>query len=105
MSEARVPQTPEPEHLSNHHRSTLRQLFQHPVSHNIEWTAVVSLLEAVGSVTEQPHGKVAVVVGSQTEYFDPPAHKDIDTQAVVNLRRMLGGAGYGLESGRDGSTR
>jgi hypothetical protein len=96
--------TPEPEHLSNHHRSTLRRLFQHPVSHNIEWIAVTSLLEAVGSVTEQPHGKVVIVVGSETEYFDPPAHKDIDTQAVVNLRRMLSKAGYGLEAGRDGST-
>jgi hypothetical protein len=30
------------------------------------------------------------------------ARGDIDTQAVVNLRRMLGRAGYGLESGRDG---
>jgi hypothetical protein len=96
--------TPESEHLNNHHRSTLHRLFQHPVSHNIEWKAVVSLLEAIGSVTEQPHGKVAVVVGSETEYFDPPVHKDIDTQAVVNLRRMLSGAGYGLEAGRDGST-
>jgi hypothetical protein len=100
-----MPQTPGPEHLSNHHRSTLRKLFQHPVSHNIEWTAVVSLLKSVGSVTEQPHGKVAVVVGSETEYFDPPVHKDIDTQAVVNLRRMLGRAGYGLGSGQDGSAR
>jgi hypothetical protein len=44
--------TPEPAHLSNHHRNTLRQIFQHPVSHNIEWQAVVSLLEAVGSVVE-----------------------------------------------------
>ena len=96
--------TPEPEHLSNHHRNTLRRLFQHPVSHNIEWIAVVSLLEAVGSVTEQPHGKVVIVVGSEIEYFDPPAHKDIDTQAVVNLRRMLRMAGYGPEAGRDGST-
>jgi hypothetical protein len=96
--------TPEPEHLSNHHRNTLRQLFQHSVSHNIEWSAVVSLLEAVGLVTEQPHGKVAVAVGSETEYFDPPAHKDIDIQAVVNLRRMLSRAGYGLQTGRDGST-
>ena len=40
-------------HLSNHHRNTLRQLFQHPVSHNIDWRAVVSLLEAVGSIVEQ----------------------------------------------------
>ena len=64
-----------PEHLSNHHRNTLRQIFQHPVSHNVEWRAVVSLLEAVGSAVEQRGGKVAVTLGSQTEYLDPPAHK------------------------------
>ena len=95
---------PVPGNLNNHHRNTLRQLFQHPVSHNIEWTAVVSLLEAVGSVTEQSHGKVAITVGAETEYFDPPLHKDIDTQTVVNLRRMLSQAGYGLEAGQDGNT-
>jgi hypothetical protein len=88
--------TSEPEHLSNHHRNTLRQLFQHPVSHNIEWNAVLSLLEAVGSAVEQPGGKVAVTIGSETEFFDPPPHKDIDTQAVVDLRRMLSKAGYGI---------
>jgi hypothetical protein len=84
-----------PEHLSNHHRNTLRQIFQHPVSHNIEWHAVVSLLEAVGSTVEQRGGKVAVTIGSQTEYLDPPAHKDIDAQTVIDLRRMLASAGYG----------
>jgi hypothetical protein len=86
--------SPEPEHLSNHHRTTLRQLFQHPVSHNIEWHAVVSLLEAVGSVADRHDGKVMVTVGSQTEFFDPPAHKDIDAQMVVDLRRLLAQAGY-----------
>jgi len=90
--------TPEPEHLSNHHRNTLRQIFQHPVSHNIEWHAVVSLLDAVGSTVEQRGGKVAVTIGSETEYFDPPAHKDIDAQAVVDLRRMLSNAGYGADA-------
>jgi hypothetical protein len=89
--------TPEPEHLSNHHRATLRQIFQHPVSHNIEWHAVVSLLEAVGSV-EQRGGKVAVTIGSQTEYLDPPARKDVDTQSVVDLRRLLSTAGYGADA-------
>jgi hypothetical protein len=61
---------PEPVHLSNHHRNTLRQIFQHPVSHNIEWRAVVSLLEAVGSVVNHPDGAVAVTVGSQSAFFD-----------------------------------
>jgi hypothetical protein len=93
----------EPAHLTNHQRNTLRQLFQHPVSHNIEWHAVVSLLEAVGSTVEQRGGKVAVTVGSQTEFFDPPAHKDVDTQAIVDLRRMLSRAGYGAETGQGGA--
>jgi hypothetical protein len=84
----------QPEHLTNHHRTTLRQLFQHPVSHNIEWHAVVSLLEAVGQVVDHHDGKVAVTIGSETEFFDPPAHKDIDTQMVVDLRRLLAQGGY-----------
>jgi hypothetical protein len=87
----------DPQHLSNHHRNTLRQIFQHPVSHNIEWNAVVSLLEAVGSVTEHHDGKIAVTLGSDTEFLEPPRHKDIDTQLVVDLRRMLATAGYGPE--------
>jgi hypothetical protein len=89
---------PTPEHLSNHHRNTLHQIFQHPVSHNVDWRAVVSLLEAVGSAVEQRGGKVAVTLGSQTEYLDPPAHKDIDAQTVVDLRRILSNAGYGADA-------
>ena len=89
---------PEPPHLSNHHRNTLREIFQHPAGHNIEWRAVVSLLEAVGSVVERRDGKVAVTLGSETEFFDPPAHKDIDTQTVVDLRRMLTVAGYKIDA-------
>jgi hypothetical protein len=84
----------QPAHLSNHQRNTLRQIFQHPAGHNIGWRAVLSLLGAVGSAEERHHGKVAVTIGSRTEYFDPPRHKDIDTQAVVNLRQMLTEAGY-----------
>jgi hypothetical protein len=87
--------TSEPVHLSNRHRNTLRQIFQHPVSHNIEWRAVVSLLQAVGSVVEHHDGIIAVTIGSKTEFFDPPVQKDIDTQAVVDLRGMLSAAGYG----------
>ena len=93
----------QPAHLSNHQRNTLRQIFQHPAGHNIEWRAVLSLLGAVGSAEEQHGGKVAVTVASQTEYFDPPRHKDIDTQAVVNLRRMLTKAGYGAGAADTGA--
>ena len=91
--------TSEPVLLNNHHRNTLRQIFQHPVSHNIEWHSVVSLLEAVGSVVQNHDGTVAATVGSETEYFEIPARKDIDTETVVNLRRILSSAGYGTGAG------
>jgi len=84
----------EPEHLDNRHRDTLREIFRHPTSHNIEWHAVLSLLEAVGTVTVRHDGKVVVKLGPEQEFLDPPTGKDIDEQMVVDLRRMLGNAGY-----------
>jgi hypothetical protein len=80
--------------LNNHHRDTLRKIFSHPASGNIEWREVVSLLEAVGSV-EQRRGdnKLEVTVGPETEFLATPRHKDIDVQMVVDLRRMLKAAG------------
>jgi hypothetical protein len=91
--------SPEPAHLSNHHRTTLRQIFQHPVSHNIEWHAVLSLLTAVGSVEEHHDGKVTVTVGPEKAFLEPPADKDIDAQMVVDLRRLLDAGGYAAEAG------
>jgi hypothetical protein len=85
----------EPQHLSNHHRSTLVKIFEHPVSHNIEWNDVVSLLDAVGTVSERHDGKLEVRLGGEVEFIEPPAGKDIDTQTVVDLRRMLRSAGFG----------
>jgi hypothetical protein len=83
-----------PPHLNNNQRNTLLQIFQHPASHNIEWHAVLSLLEAVGSVEERHDGKYLVQLGSETEVLTRPKHKDIDVQQTVDLRRMLTGAGF-----------
>ena len=95
--------TSEPEHLNNHHRDTLLKIFQHPTSHNIEWHAVLSLLEAVGSVEERHDGKYLVHVGTETEVITRSKNKDIDVQQVVDLRRMLTSAGYGaVVEGREG---
>jgi hypothetical protein len=87
--------TPPPVHLSGHHRDTVSHIFQHPAGHNIDWQSVVSLLEAVAQVEETHTGKLLVTLGKETETFEPPRHKDIDVQQVVDLRRMLKSAGYG----------
>jgi hypothetical protein len=86
--------SPGPEHLDSRHRDTLRQIFEHPTSHNIEWRAVMSLLEAAGPVTVHHDGKVAVKIGPELEFLVPPRGKDIDEQMVVDLRRILTNAGY-----------
>jgi hypothetical protein len=79
--------------LDVHHRATVEKIFGHPVSHNIQWHDVLSLLESVGTVSEEHDGRYTVTLGSETQTFDAPRRHDIDEQQVIDLRRMLGGAG------------
>ena len=83
-------------HLSNHHRDTI-EIFRHPASHNIEWRQVVSLLETIGTVTQEDNGKLKVALGPETEVLPAPHGKDVDVQIVVDLRRMLSQAGFAPE--------
>ena len=81
--------------LDAHHRKTVEKLFTHPTSHNIQWHDVLSLLQAVADVEEAHDGRFRVTLGEESETFDAPRGHDIDTQQIVDLRRMLKGAGYG----------
>ena len=85
----------EPVHLNNHHRATLTKIFQHPVSHNLEWKDVLSLMGAVGTVDEKHDGKFTMTLGEETEVLERPRHKDVNAQEVLDLRRILTNAGYG----------
>jgi hypothetical protein len=89
-----MPSSPEAGHLDSRHQDTLRRIFQHPASHNIEWREVMSLLEAVATVTVRHDGKVEVAIGPEHEFLEPPAGKDIELQAIVDLRQMLRRAGF-----------
>ena len=85
--------SPEPQHLNGRHRDTLRRIFEHPTSHNLEWREVTSLLDAVGTVTVHG-GRVTVQIGNERESLERPSGKDVDAQMVVDLRRILRNAGY-----------
>ena len=93
-----MPPSPELAHLPHHHRDTLRQIFTHPISHNIEWPPVVSLLEALDAVEVRHDGKFVVKLGEEREVFERPRGKDLDAEQVVDLRRMLRNAGYEPEA-------
>jgi thiamine biosynthesis lipoprotein ApbE len=84
----------EPMHLNNRHRDTVAKILQHPASHNVEWHAVLSLLQYIGQVDERHDGRFEVTIGGETQIFDKPKHKNIDEQQVVDLRRMLRAADF-----------
>jgi hypothetical protein len=75
--------------LNSDHRDVVKQLFAVPASENIEWRRVRSLLEALGSVTEEHNGKLRVDLGGEVETLQPPHGKDIDRQMIVDVRSML----------------
>ena len=89
--------------LSGHHRTTLAQLFAHPVSHNVHWRDALSLLEAVGTVEQEHDGRVNVTVEGRSQSLHPPHrhHEHALTAAqVLDLRRLLSGAGVTPETAR-----
>ena len=81
--------------LNSHQRDTMAHIFRHPLSHNIEWHAVLSLLEAVATVHETHSGHYQVTLGSESESFERPRQKDISAEQFASLRRLLRSAGYG----------
>ena len=87
------------EQLSSHHRDTLEKIFRHPTSGNIDWREVLSLLEYLGTTTQERNGKFKVTLGPETEVLDAPRGKDIDEQMIVDLRRMLSQAGFAPADG------
>ena len=80
--------------LSHAHRNTVVEIFGHPTSENISWHKVRTLLENVGTVEREHDGKVKVTVGPETEVLHVPHGKELDTQLVLDVRRMLTGAGF-----------
>ena len=68
-------------------------------SHNIEWHDVESLFREVGTVSEGHDSKWTLTLGTESLILDDPKTKDMDIQAVVDLRRMLRTAGYEPQTG------
>lgn len=84
-----------PAHLNDHHRDTAARILQHPSSGNVEWHAVVSLLDAIAEVEQRHDGKLKVTVGGDTVVLTRPRGKDVSTQQLVDLRSLLAAAGLG----------
>jgi hypothetical protein len=72
-------------------RTTLAEIFAHPVSHNVAWRDVVSLFEAVGAeVTDTKNDGLKVKLAGNERTFHRPHHKNVDsTDEIVEIRKFL----------------
>jgi len=76
--------------LTGSYRRTYKAIFQHPISHNLEWRSVYGLLEKLGAVSEQPNGNIKATRNGHTLILNPPRTKDIaESEEVMALRHFL----------------
>jgi hypothetical protein len=77
-------------HLSGSHLRTYQMIFQHPISHNLDWRQVRELLKAVADVAEEANGNLKVTRNGQTLVLQPSHTKDVSESGIVmDLRRFL----------------
>jgi hypothetical protein len=79
----------------SHHAALLRTVFQDPISANIHWREVESLLHHLGASVESLDGnRVRVKLNRAEAVLHRPHHgHTLDRNAVRALRAFLGGAG------------
>lgn len=92
--------------MSHKHLSLLRAIFQDPVSGNIHWREIESLLNHLGATIEPAHGaRFKVVLNGIEGFLHHPHHSSACTKEhIKQLRDYLTHAGvspstYGTEKG------
>lgn len=81
--------------MSNKHLNVLTTIFRDPVSANVQWREVESLLRHVGATVEPAHGaRFRVVLGGREFFIHHPHHGGEFGKAEVKLlREGLGSLG------------
>jgi len=65
-------------------------IFQHPVSHNLEWSHVHALFRQLGQVEEEPNGNLKLTRNGQVLVLPPARTKDVaDTEELMALRHFI----------------
>jgi len=86
--------------MSHKHRNTLGVIFHDPISANLQWREVESLLNHLGADVEPSHGARFRIVLNRHEFFlhHPHHSNELGKAEVKYLRECLAGAGVSLSS-------
>jgi len=84
--------------MNKRHRKILEAIFAQPISGNIKWRGVESLLKTLGAVlTERAGSRVSVSLNDRIIVFHRPhPSPNMDKGAIRDLRRFLQRAGITL---------
>jgi hypothetical protein len=76
--------------LTGSHLRTYDRIFQHPISHNLEWRDVHALFGNIGSIEEESNGNFKVTRNGQNLILHAPRKKDIaDMDEIMTIRHFL----------------
>jgi len=77
--------------MKRKNKSTLQKIFQHPVSSNIKWSDIESLLNELGAeISEREGSRIGVKLFADRRVFHRPhPSPDTDKGAVASIRDWL----------------
>jgi hypothetical protein len=86
--------------MSHKHASLLRSIFHDPISANIHWREVESLLNHLGASVEPAHGaRLHVKLNRAEAYLHHPHHSNTcDRPLIKQLREFLAHAGVSVST-------
>ena len=77
--------------MKRKHQKTLEQIFSRPVSGNIKWSDIESLLQGLGAKIKEREGlRIGVVLFGEIQVFHRPyPSPDTDKGAISSIRKWL----------------
>ena len=79
--------------MNHHHRKTLHAIFAHPIANNLDYKAVVHVLEQLGAEVENKSGnRIGVSLNGHTVALTH-VHHDLPKEEVMQIRKFLTTAG------------
>jgi len=76
--------------LTGSHLRAYNAIFQHPLSHNLEWHDVYAMLRQLGHIEEESNGHLRVTRNGQVLVLHPPRTKDVSgADEIMELRHFL----------------
>lgn len=91
--------------MQKKHQKTLKAVFKNPISANIKFKDIESLLTALGAtISEREGSRIAIVLDGQVKVFHRPhPSPNTDKGAVMSVRKWLDTLGYAPNTPNDDS--